>query len=96
MALFEAMAAGVPVVATAVGGVPQVVSPAEALLVPSEDPASLATAIRDTLRDPVAARDRAGAARRRLEQGFAVQPWLERYETLYGAIGRRGAALAGR
>src|SRR6059036_3505827 len=37
--LFEAMAAGVPVIATRVGGVPDVVSPGEAALVPPEDPA---------------------------------------------------------
>jgi glycosyltransferase involved in cell wall biosynthesis len=96
MALFEAMAAGVPVVATAVGGVPEVVSPAEAILVPPDDPTNLAAAIRETLRDPAAALDRARAARQRLEQEFAVQPWLERYETLYRAIGRRGAVHADR
>jgi glycosyltransferase involved in cell wall biosynthesis len=95
MALFEAMAAGVPVVATTVGGVPDVVSAAEAILVPPDDPASLADAVRETLGNPAAARDRARAARRRLEREFAVQPWLERYETLYGTIRRRGAALAG-
>jgi glycosyltransferase involved in cell wall biosynthesis len=96
MALFEAMAAGVPVVATTVGGVPDVVSPAEAILVPPDDPASLADAVRETLSDPAAAHARACAARRRLEREFAVQPWLERYETLYRAIRRRGAAPAAR
>jgi len=96
MALFEAMAAGVPIVAAAVGGVPDVVSPAEAILVPPDDPASLADAVRETLSDPAAARDRARAARQRLEREFAVQPWLERYETLYRAIGRRGVALVDR
>ena len=96
MALFEAMAAGVPVVATAVGGVPRVVSSSEAILVPPDDPASLAAAIRDTLDNPAAARARAHAARQRLEREFAVRPWLERYETLYHVIARREAALAGR
>jgi glycosyltransferase involved in cell wall biosynthesis len=96
MALFEAMAAGVPVVATAVGGVPNVISSAEAILVPPDDAASLAAAIRDTLGNPVAARERAHAARQRLARDFAVQPWLERYEAVYAAIGRRGAALANR
>lgn len=86
IALFEAMAAGVPVVATAVGGVPDVVSPAEAVLVPSEDPAALAAAIAATLENPAAARERAGAARQRLEREFALRPWLERYETLYTAV----------
>jgi len=96
MALFEAMAAGVPIVATAVGGVPQVVSSAEAILVPPDDPTRLAAAIRETLRDPGAARDRARAARCRLEREFAVQPWLERYDMLYHTLAQRGAALAGR
>jgi glycosyltransferase involved in cell wall biosynthesis len=95
MVLFEAMAAGVPVVATSVGGVPDVVSSVEALLVPSEDPAALAAAVRDTRANPEAARDRARAARRRLERDFALPPWLDRYETLYRAIAKRPTALVG-
>jgi len=92
IALFEAMAAGVPVVATAVGGVPEIVSPAEAILVPPGDPSSLAAAVRETLRDPPAAGDRARAARRRLEQDFAAAPWLERYDAVYRAVERGRAA----
>jgi len=84
--LFEAMAAGVPVVATAVGGVPDVVGPGEALLVDSEQPEALASAIRRVIRDPVAARERAGRARERLERTFAAEPWLERHEALYASI----------
>jgi glycosyltransferase involved in cell wall biosynthesis len=87
--LFEAMAAGVPIVATAVGGVPDVVSSAEAMLVPSDDPSALAAAIRATLADPAAAQTRARAARRRLEREFAAQPWLKRYEQLYEAVAAR-------
>lgn len=96
MALFEAMAAGVPVVATAVGGVPEVISRAEAILVRPDDPTRLADAIREALSDPAAARARARAARQRLEREFAVQPWLERYDVLYHTLAERGAALAGR
>ena len=88
MVLFEAMAAGVPIVASAVGGVPDVVSPAEAILVPTEDPRAIAGAIRDVLRDSASAKERAGAARRRLEREFAARPWLERYEALYRALMR--------
>jgi glycosyltransferase involved in cell wall biosynthesis len=91
MVLFEAMAAGVPVVASSVGGVPDVVSAAEALVVPSEDPAALAAAVREILADPEAARERVLSARRRLERDFAVGPWLDCYEMLYRAIGRGGA-----
>ncbi|MDU8943184.1 glycosyltransferase [Ovoidimarina sediminis] len=49
--LAEAMAAGVPVVATAVGGIPAVASGA-ATLIPAEDPEALALAILALLRDP--------------------------------------------
>lgn len=84
--LFEAMAAGVPVVATAVGGVPDIVSEAEALLVPPGDPARLAAAIRDALTDREAAAARAQAARRRLETEFQLQPWLECHVELYARL----------
>jgi glycosyltransferase involved in cell wall biosynthesis len=86
--LLEAMAAGVPVVATAVGGVPDVVGPAEALLVPPDDPGALAGAIRDALADPAGARAKAAAAGRRLASEFAVEPWLERYEGVYREAGK--------
>ena len=86
IALLEAVAAGVPVVATAVGGVPDVVSGAEALLVPPERPERLADAIRALHADPRGAALRAAAARRRLAAEFAPEPWLDRYEALYRAV----------
>lgn len=86
MVLFEAMAAGVPIVATRVGGVPDVVGEAEACLVAPEDPGALAAAIRDTLADPAAAAARAARARQRLEEAHGATPWLERYEALYRAL----------
>ncbi|HEX6938512.1 MAG TPA: glycosyltransferase [Longimicrobiales bacterium] len=86
IALFEAMAAGVPVVATRVGGVPDVVSEAEAWLAPPDDPARLAAAIRAVAAAPETAARRARAARQRLERDFALEPWLARYEALYGRI----------
>lgn len=85
--LFEAMAAGVPVVSTAVGGIPDVVSGAEASLVPSEDPAALAQAMTGVTRDPGAAARRAAAAERVLAERFAAGPWLEAYEQVYREAG---------
>jgi len=81
--LFEAMAAGVPVIATTVGGVPDTVSPEEAVLVPPEHGPALAAAIRAAYRTPEVARARAARARERLHREFAPQPWAERYERIY-------------
>jgi len=87
--LFEAMAAGVPVIATAVGGVPDVVSGAEALLVPAQDPAALAQAIRTASLDPGAAHARVTAARARLRD-FTLGRWVARYDAVYQGVVRAG------
>ena len=84
--LLEAMAAQVPIVATAVGGVPDVLSSSEAVLVPADNPTALAAAIRDVHALRAAATARAAAARTRLEQQFAAQPWLAAYEQLYRLV----------
>jgi glycosyltransferase involved in cell wall biosynthesis len=85
IALLEAMAAAIPIVATTVGGVPDVVSVGEARLVPPEDPAAIAAAIRTIHADPAAARELGRAARRRLD-AFAPGPWLQAYETIYRSL----------
>jgi glycosyltransferase involved in cell wall biosynthesis len=83
--LFEAMHAAVPIVATSVGGVPDVVSSDEALLIQSDDPAALASAIREVHDHPADAAARATRARSRLEKDFAAAPWIEAYDRVYQA-----------
>ncbi|MBX6331097.1 MAG: glycosyltransferase [Gemmatimonadaceae bacterium] len=83
MVLLEAMAAGTPIVATSVGGVPDVVGPGEARLVPPDDPRALAAAIQERWSDPRAAAERAAAAAARLAREYDIAPWLTRYEQLY-------------
>lgn len=85
MTLFEAMEAEVPIVATAVGGVPDVLGEDEARLVPPGDPAALAAAVRETLADRDAAAERASRARRRLRTRFATEEWVASYDRVYDA-----------
>jgi glycosyltransferase involved in cell wall biosynthesis len=86
MVLLEAMAAGIPIVTTSVGGIPDLLSSAEALLVPPDDAAALAAAIRATVSDLRAAAARAKAAQLRQGTSFSVGPWSERYESLYRSL----------
>ena len=93
--LLEAIAAKVPVVATSVGGVPDVVGSAEAMLVPPEDPHALAEAIHSVIQDPAAATRRVEAAGHRLYANFGMERWVDAHDRLYNLIVsnrmRRGA-----
>jgi glycosyltransferase involved in cell wall biosynthesis len=87
MSVIEAMAAGLPVVATAVGGVPELVVDGETgMLVPPGDERSLASALRRLLADPELRRQMGDAGRRRAEQLFDLgrfhREHLELYERL--------------
>jgi glycosyltransferase involved in cell wall biosynthesis len=86
IALFEAIAAELPIVATSVGGVPDVVSEREAMLVPSDDPTALANAIRASLADAAEACGRVERATERLASHFGATEWLSRYENVYQSI----------
>lgn len=86
MVLFEAMAARVPIVATRVGGVSDIVSEREAILVPPDDPAALAEAIQQVASKPEEARTRARAARARLEKEFGMEGWRRDYDEVYRSI----------
>jgi glycosyltransferase involved in cell wall biosynthesis len=82
--LLEALAAGRPVVATRVGGIPDVVEDgANGILVPGKDPAALATALERLARDPET-RARLGAeARRRAESTLTWEAAAESFEDCY-------------
>ncbi len=78
VALVEAMAAGVPVVATKVSGIPELVDETTGWLAPPDDPAGLAEAIADALEEPLPARrERARRARSRVESAFDLARQVE-------------------
>jgi glycosyltransferase involved in cell wall biosynthesis len=76
----------VPLVVTEVGGVPDVVTPAEALRVPPGRPEALAEALQQLRRDPAGAAARARAAVARLASAYAIEPWLDRHEAVYRSL----------
>jgi glycosyltransferase involved in cell wall biosynthesis len=79
-ALLEAMAAGVPIVACKVGGVPETVEDgSSALLVPPGEPAAMASALARVLEDPALAARLVSNASERLERRFSPQ---SRYQAL--------------
>jgi sugar transferase (PEP-CTERM/EpsH1 system associated) len=92
LTLLEAMAAGLPVVATDVGGNREVVIPGETgYLVPTGDPVALARALIELLgnRERVARFGRAGRAR--VEAEFRLDKTVAAYESLYlELLDRRG------
>ena len=90
-AIMEAMAASLPVVATAVGGTPELVIPGETgFLAPSGDPGQLAGALLRVLGDPEDARRMGGRGRRLIAAEYS----LDRLAAAHGAMYR--AVLDGR
>lgn len=91
--LLEAMAAGLPVVATDVGGNREVVVPGETgVLVPARDPAALAEGMLAVLRDPARAAAMGAAGRARVEAEFSIARTVAAYEAAYDALAE-GRAL---
>jgi glycosyltransferase involved in cell wall biosynthesis len=96
VALLEAASAGVPVVACAVGGVPDVVADGETgVLVARDDAAGMARAVRALLAAPEERRRLGAAARRHVERRFDVVRLVAAHHALYlGMLAQRAAATA--
>ena len=83
-ALIEAMATALPVVATSVGGIPEVVRHGvNGRLVPPDDVEALAAAVCALMADPAAAAALGQAARRDVERHYTIDRMVERFEQLY-------------
>ncbi len=85
-AILLAMAHGAPVVASRVGGIPEIVAHERTGLLVENNPAGVAAAVRRVLEDPDGARSRAEAARRRVQERFTDATMVAETERAYRLI----------
>jgi len=91
LALLEAMACGLPCIATDAGGNREALEGDAGLLVPPRAPAALAKALARILDDPDASRRMGSAARERAFREFDVRQTVARTEALYESLCARSA-----
>jgi L-malate glycosyltransferase len=90
LTLLEAMASGLPVVVTAVGGNPEIVRHgAEGLLVPRRDAAATAAALLQLLEHPETAAAMGSAGRKCVEERYQLSRTIDRYLGLYQRLSPR-------
>ena len=95
IAIMEAMAAALPVVATAVGGNAELVEPGRTgYLVPVGDAVALADAVRKLAKDPARRRAMGRAGRSRVTLEFTADKMVDRYARLYEELLRTKGAKA--
>ncbi len=89
-ALLEAMAMALPVIATDVGGNPEVIGDAmTGMLIPADQPEAMANAIAQLLGDPERQRRLGAAARRRVEERYGARAMVRQLESIYAAVAAR-------
>jgi glycosyltransferase involved in cell wall biosynthesis len=87
LSVMEYMAGAKPVVATSVGGVPDLIADGEnGLLVPPQDPQGLAAAVAELLADPQRARRMGEAGRTRRREEFSIDATVRHIEDLYDEL----------
>jgi sugar transferase (PEP-CTERM/EpsH1 system associated) len=85
--VLEAMASGLPVIATAVGGNAELVEDGRTgHLVPAADPEALAHRMLQMANEPAVARAAGAAGRMRVEHHFSIQAMIARYQGLYDRL----------
>jgi colanic acid/amylovoran biosynthesis glycosyltransferase len=93
--MLEAMATGLPVVATRHGGIPEAVTHGlDSLLVPERSPGELAEALLTLLRDPALLTRFSEAAARTVRERFSLEASVARLEDCYDEARRQAAAAA--
>lgn len=87
--VLEGAAAGLPLAATNVGGIPEIVAGTDTPLVPAGDDVALAELMRSILREPDAARDRAARLNQNVRAKFTVAKMTADILDFYGAAAAR-------
>ncbi|HKW36906.1 MAG TPA: glycosyltransferase family 4 protein [Burkholderiales bacterium] len=94
-ALLESMAAGVPAIATSVGGIPDVVvDGVHGLLVPPRDARGIARAIEKLAADRELLARMSAACRQRIAAGYSIDRLAEQFRSLYSELCAAGQANA--
>jgi len=84
LSLLEAMACGKPVIASATGGIPEIIEPeVNGILVPARDGRALAGALRKLRENPHKSAEIGRQARRVIEQKFSLRKMLANLENMY-------------
>jgi glycosyltransferase involved in cell wall biosynthesis len=90
MALLEAMAAGIPVIASSVGGVPSMIEPGRTgILVRPGMPEDIAEALRRLHADPAQRTELSTTARQVIVAQYSIRDWVRKLESEYHALATR-------
>jgi glycosyltransferase involved in cell wall biosynthesis len=91
VAILEAMGAGLPVVSTPVGAIPELVIAGQTgILVPPGSASALAGALAELVRDPELRMQLGKSGREQVERDFRIEVTVERFVTLYRALASAG------
>ena len=88
LALLEGMAYGLPAVASAVGGIPDLLADGGGLTVPARDPQSLADALGHMADDPTLLESEGRRARQIVLERYSRASMVERYVEIYRSLKR--------
>ena len=86
LTILEAMAAGLAIVATGVGGTPEVVDDASGRLIPARDAGVLRAALDELAADPQRRQTLGTGARQRVERLFTLDRMVHEYRDVYRSL----------